>query len=243
MKKNLLLIALTALISLGIQAQNSFQLGLQLSPNVSWLKTQSENAESEGSKFGFSYGIIGDFNIAENYAVSTGIIILSTGGKMSYPDATVLDVGGTPTTFGGVTDADISLKYIEIPLTLKLKTNEIGYMTYYGQFGFSLGVNYDAEADIDFEYPGGTGALSQESVDFKDEINLLRAGLVVGLGAEYNLSGNTSILMGLTFNNGFTNILSEDGYDADQNGNGTGSRNKDFKAINNIITLNVGVLF
>jgi len=33
-------------------------------------------------------------------------------------------------------DQSYNLKYVEIPLSLKLRTNEIGYLTYYGNFGF-----------------------------------------------------------------------------------------------------------
>lgn len=239
MKKIALLVfAFTTIISSSF-AQADFQLGLNLSPNFSWLKAQSENLESDGLKFGFNYGLVGDFNIAENYSFSTGIMLVSTGGELEYP--TVAEVANVD--LGGRTTADISLKYIEIPLTLKLKTNEIGYLTYFGQFGLGLGVNYDAKADMSFSYPGATGSISNEEVDFKDEVNLFRASLIVGLGAEYNLTGNTSLVFGFTFNNGFTNVLSEDAYDEDTNGNGTGSRNKDFKAINNYLVLNVGVLF
>ena len=238
MKKPLLIVIALVFSFTGF-SQTEFQLGLQLSPNISWLNPDSEGAASEGSSIGFSYGIIGDFNIADNYAFSTGITLLNMGGKLSYPDA--LEIDQIPTN--GRTEADIRLKYVQIPLTLKLKTNQIGYMKYYGQFGIAASINYDAEADTDFTHPGDNSKLTRSDVDFGDEINLFRGSLIVGLGAEYNLSGKTSILMGLTFDNGFTNILSEDNYANDGSGNAIGEKNKDFKSINNSIVLNVGVLF
>ena len=238
MKKPLLLTIATFLCLAGF-SQTEFQLGLQLSPNISWLNPDSEGATAEGSSFGFSYGIIGDFNIAENYAFSTGITLVNMGGKISYPDVQEIN----QLSFNGRTEADIRMKYVQIPLTLKLKTNQIGYMKYYGQFGVSASINYDAQADTDFRYPGNTSNFSRGGVDFGDDINLFRGSLIVGLGAEYNLSGNTSILMGVTFDNGFTNILSEDTYESDGSGNALGEKNKEFKSINNSIVLNVGVLF
>lgn len=239
MKKTTLLFTILA-FSFATYAQNGFQLGLQVSPNFSWIKPDSDGTESDGIKFGFNYGLIGDFNIADNYAVSTGLFLTNYGGKINYPD--IQEVGGIG-ALQGRTEADIRTKYIEIPLTLKLKTNEIGYMKYFGQFGFGFGYNFESTADTKFNSPGGS-TISEEDVDFDDEINSLRVGLIVGLGAEYNLSGNTSLLFGVTFNNGFTNILSKDTYPEDQNGDAMGNeKNANFKAINNSILLNVGVLF
>ena len=252
MKKTTALL-LFIVFSFATYAQKSFQFGLQFSPNLSWIKPNSDNVENDGLKFGFNYGLIGDFNIADNYSISTGISIINTGGKLIFPDRQEVTATSGSTQFGyGQTTADLRLKYIEIPITLKLKTNEIGYMKYYGQFGFGLGVNYDASADEEFKYvtaSNESATLSNNDVDYKKEINLLRTSLIVGLGAEYNLSGNTSIIFGVTFNNGFTNILSEDTYKADGNGNAVqppnvdaDKKDEDFKAINNFIVFNLGII-
>jgi len=255
MKKTTVLFSLIA-FCMATFAQTDFQLGLQISPNISWMKPNTDNIENDGLKFGFNYGIIGDFNIADNYSISTGITLVNTGGSIIKPDQQEVSNTNGITTIGyGETTADIRLKYIEVPLTLKLKTNEIGYMKYFGQFGFGLGFNYDAKADEEFKYSSLNGAagatLSREDVDYKKEINLLRTSLIVGLGAEYNLSGNTSLVFGFTFNNGFVNIFSEDAYKEDVNGNAldpsnpeyTGKRDQDQTAINNYLLFNVGVIF
>ena len=74
---------------------------------------------------------------------------------------------------------------------------------------------------------------------------------------EYNLTGNTSLVGGITFNNGFTNLFSQDVHLADGNGNAVEQfdnlgnlkqakdalRTESAKAINNMIVLNVGILF
>ena len=254
MKKTTLLFTLLA-FSAATFAQKDFQLGLRLAPNLSWIKPDADNVEGDGLKFGFNYGLVGDFNISENYAVSTGITLVNTGGKVIRPDQQDVPNNGASITGYGKNSADIRLKYVEVPITLKLKTNEIGYMKYFGQFGFSVGVNYDASADEEFSYTiaGSTNGatLTNKDVDYADEINAIRAALVVGLGAEYNLSGNTSLIFGITFNNGFTNIFSEDTFRADKDGNAlkpsdtefTGKSDQDLKAINNYLLLNLGILF
>ena len=247
--KKIFALALIFSTALALKAQDKdFQLGFQLSPNLSWISPDSEGIESDGMKLGFSYGIVADFKIAENYAFSTGITLLNSGGRINYPDVqedvlpqTTANPNGS---IGGRNSADIRLNYIQVPLTIKLKTNEIGYMKYFGQFGLAGAVNIDAVADTEFDYPGASGTVNREDVDFTDEISLFRASLLMGIGAEYNLSGNTSLMFGITFDNGFLNILSEDNYAEDSNGNGTpGGRSEDFKAINNSLILNFGVLF
>lgn len=255
MKKTTVLFLLFT-CSLASFAQKKFQLGLQVSPNLGWINPTSDNIENDGLRFGFNYGIVGDFNLTDNYSLSTGVLLVNTGIKTIRADQQeVSNTNGANTIAYGQTTADIRLKYIEIPLTLKLKTNEIGYMKYYGQFGFGLGFNYGATADEEFRYTSSNGSsgatLSREDVNYQDEIRLLRTSLVVGLGAEYNLSGSTSLVFGVTFNNGFLNIFSEDAYKEDVNGNAldpsnpnyTGKRDQDLTAINNYLLFNVGVLF
>ena len=253
MKKTTLLIALFSSV-VGSFAQSDFQLGLHFSPNIGWIKPIGDNIEADGAKLGYSFGVIGDFNISENYTFSTGIQLVNTGFSKIKPDVqTFTDNSGNEVTGYGQTTSDIRLNYVEIPLTLKLRTNEIGYMKYYGQVGFGLGVNYRALADEEFSYTTVTtqgATLSNEEVDYNDEINLFRAALIIGAGVEYNLSGNTSLVLGVTYNNGFSNIFSKDVYTPDGNGNAvkppnieSDKRNQSARSINNMILLNVGILF
>ena len=44
-------------------------------------------------------------------------------------------------------DRSYSLQYVELPLTFKMRTKEMGYTTVYGRFGLGLGMNVKAEAD------------------------------------------------------------------------------------------------
>lgn len=219
-------------ITATLTAQTDFQLGLQFSPTIGWIKPDVEDVENAGTTIGFTGGLVGDFNISDNYAFSTGIFISNTGGNLTntYTDSLLSQEIEA--------NQDIRLKYIEVPLTLKLKTNQIGYLTYFGQFGFSAGFNYDATADYNYEANPPIASLEEkENVDINEQINLIRMALIVGLGAEYNLSGNTSLVMGVTFNNGFTNIFNDKKMSFR---NDTGD---DARAVNNYFTLNLGVLF
>ena len=110
----------------------------------------------------------------------------------------------------GKSETELKLQYVDIPLSLKLRTNEIGYITYLGQIGFDLGINIGAKTAIEVFDAAGNTFFSADDEKISDEINLFRAGLVVGAGAEYNISGNTAIVLGLSYHNGFTNIYDFD---------------------------------
>jgi hypothetical protein len=128
------------------------------------------------------------------------------------------------------------VKYIEIPLMLKMKTNEIGYITYFGQFGFGTSFNLSAKANDDFVYEttGDNETITNPDVDVKDDVRFLKESLIIGLGIEYSLGGTTSVIAGINFNNGFSNILK-----------GKNDINSEIEeeAISNYLEINVGILF
>ena len=194
-----------------------FRLGLTAHPTIGWVKP--DIGKSNGVSLGFSYGLMGDFNFTQNYSFATGLTITTINGK-STEVVTLGSNAGTPSQFEN--EIKYKLQYIEVPLTLKLKTVKINEVRYYGQFGLSNGFMIGAKQD--FDLVGGT---SGRDVNIKDNIKFYRAGLIIGAGAEFDVSGNTSITTGLTFNNGFTDIGS--------------SKNSTVK--NHYVGINIGVFF
>lgn len=175
-----------------------FRLGLTAHPTIGWLKP--EEGKGDGVNVGFSYGLIGDFNFAENYSFSTGLTVTTINGKSTEFDVRPYhDAISSPTR--AMYQLKYKLQYIEIPLTVKLKTSKIGEQRWYGQFGLSNGFNIGAKQDSQMQ---GQGLKSDENI-YK-YTNLYRAGLIIGGGMEYDVAENTSVIAGLTFNNGFTDI-------------------------------------
>ena len=107
--------------------------------------------------------------------------------------------------------------YITIPLVLKLKTKEIGTMTYFGQFGVNTSIRWKATANdnvtemkqnFSSSQIASLGATETKSkVDVTKDVALIKEALTFGLGAEMNLSGSTSLTFGLNYNLGFTNAV------------------------------------
>jgi|TARA_B110000459_G_scaffold201691_2_gene252947 hypothetical protein len=221
------------------------RFGLQLNPQISWLSPNTKNYSSEGSKLGLNYGLSTEFFLTKNYLFSTGFFISSLGGKFSYQGIFVDDNG---VNFQSAVEQTYRIKYIEIPLTLKLRTNEIGYMTYYGQFGLKSAVKFKSTSD--YTYADINNSPKEEDVNTTGDIFFVNMYLTVGAGVEYNISGNTSLMVGLTYNNGFVNQLNKESnllntegkavLDADGNPVYT---SKDPSANLNYIALNIALYF
>lgn len=217
-----------------------FRIGLQFNPSISWLQTNTVGYNNDGTKLGFSYGLSLEYFMSKNYLFSSGFNILNTGGSLSY--------GASPLEI----NEKFKIKYIEIPLLLKLRTNEIGYLTYYGQFGFNAGFNFNSKS----KYKNLSGVSSTTSVGTTEdryddvETSFLNLSLVIGAGVEYNLSGNTTLALGITYNNGFINQLDAKVFEYDANGvpliNSSGDpvySEKEASANLNYIALNIGIYF
>jgi opacity protein-like surface antigen len=200
MKKPLLALLATTLLTINVKAQDEkkFRLGLEICPNMAWLKSDVKGFKNDGSPVGFRFGLLGDFRLGgdKNYYFSTGVFMNSLKGKSKL---SIVDSTGA----AGSATLESKFQYVELPLSIKLKTDEIGYITYFGQIGFDTGLQVQAKArvgDGDFE-------------DVSDHANIIRVALLVGGGLEYNFSGGTSALLGLKYSNAFTSVNDGDGDD------------------------------
>lgn len=272
MKNTLIIFALT-IFSSGLFAQDTqssgystaaaqdikpVRLGFVAAPAMTWLRSESKELDSKGVRAGFSFGVMVDFTIAqsENYAFSTGLMMnMQDGGKLNYADVAQRS---SSNNFEQVdTRVNLNMQYVEVPLTLKLKTNQIGYMTYFGQLGLLGGVKLSARENGEYQYdeiPNTTVLIERENAN--DDTQLFNAGMLVGIGTEYNISGNTNLVFGLSYYHGFTNVLrrnviqtNDKGEVLNQDGETTfnegdvpmiGSKRR---AMLRNISLNIGVIF
>jgi len=103
-----------------------------------------------------------------------------------------------------------NLRYIEIPVTLKMRTRRFSDMAFFGQLGLNTGFNIGAKSKDQFEYTNEDGeliSLNEEENEIKDQINLLNASFIIGIGLEYFVDESISIIAGINYLGGFTNIL------------------------------------
>jgi len=244
--KNLFLLITLLTAVLFTKAQDSaradvdpnFHFGMKGSLGLAWLRSDTKTVEGDGSIFRASYGFIADFKFAQNYAFSTGVDINYKGGKLKRQVDTQQN---DSTLLTQVYEQRTRVTYVEIPLTVRLKTNQIGYVKYYLQVGLAPGFNVKASYDavIDQETKVNVAIVNNEKVELEDEdlskdINFFNMSMIIGAGIEYNLTGTTNLITGITFSNGFLDISEKDSDDPVLN---------DSKLNSNMISLNVGILF
>lgn len=235
MKKVTLVILATALTFSSVFGQSSsggsdtknFHFGLNVTPGLYWLKPNSSNNKGNGSSFGFGYGVNLEFYFTQNYGFCTGLEVTSF--KAKYTN-TINDNNSNVLKDSITTHDPLNLEYLQIPLLLKMKTNEIGLMRYFGQVGLGTGVLL--KATDSYTVSGGmtqlpSSSYSKDNVSVHSQTNLLRLSLVIGLGVEYNIASSTSLQFAANFDNGFLNV----------------NKSSNSQILSKGITLTVGVLF
>ena len=205
-------IASSALLFSNKTSAQDLRMGLAVTPNAAWMVSTDYDHMPSGAKLNFGYEFIADLMFSDNYALGLGVHIFNTGSDLTYqvmnPDAIseILDV-----------DRTYSLQYVELPFTFKMRTKEIGYMKIFSKFGFGLGMNVKSLATegrhLSWEFDGddwvnviSDGWPINEGVDITEDIKFFRAAMIVGGGIEKNLTGSTSLTIGLNYNSSFSNV-------------------------------------
>lgn len=226
MKKTLLFSCLSLSIISKIFAQDAeiiepsrnvdvqkIRFGAYFAPNLSWMKPAANKSndgaysvQSNGSKLGYTWGLLADYFFTENYGIATGFQLNSTGGKI---EANRLNTSAAANTVYKA-DFNYSLQYFEIPFNLKLKTSPIGSkgLNLFGQIGVTAGVNIGKKATYTVQ-AADAGANIANYIGEKEKLSgtLTIAPFMlqmnVGGGVHYPISEKMAVYLGLFFNNGF----------------------------------------
>ncbi|MET3541990.1 hypothetical protein ABID22_002715 [Pontibacter aydingkolensis] len=206
----------------GFTSMAQVEIGLMVSPTISsprFIAEDRHNFKNEGGKLGLGIGVVADYFFAQNYAFSTGLVYRSKGGEISY---TYVDELGSSRT----EKDDNSLQYIELPVTLKLFTNEVAPGTIlYFQVGGSLNTKVSAKVD-------DKKVISGEKVSKR--FSIFETDAILGGGAEFQMGESTKLFAGLTYHRGLSNT--DDFYRDVLNDKNIGIKNNGF-------SLDVGVKF
>lgn len=161
------------------------RLGLSVTPGISWMKYDDGAGNTDGyNKIGVNYGLVVDLGFAERYALSTGIFAEHGGAKAEIE---------TP---AGTITSNTKLTYVNIPLTLKLKTNQFGKFTPYGQIGFTPGIAVQRKVN---------------DIEAKDTIKFYNVSLTANAGTEFEISGGTSAFAAFHIDNGLLDVGKDNG--------------------------------
>jgi len=189
------------------------QFGLKISPEIVWVKSDNILIVKNNSVgLGFSYGLVADYNIRDNYGLNIEFIHNMLNFKTLHKDTLINEEINKKWNQG----------YVEIPVALKMKTNEINSIIYFGKIGISPMINTSAKIGAD---------------NIKEKINFFNASFIVGGGIHYALGGRTMALAGITFHNGLlrTNSSKVNIF--------TNNNSKDVQLKPSYVCIDLGILF
>lgn len=200
----------------------NFRFGIKVNPMLSWFRPDADKSvEKDGIKAKFGYGLIAEFKLAKVVSFATGIGADYEGGKLNFKDSasyyvfdgafiSVSDTAGKKVARYLVNSRDYSINYLNIPITLKMKTKDIGGLTYFAIFGGDLGFRLKSKITDKVTsmstVPAGF-TYDPTDIDNTKDMNILRTSLNVGAGLEYNLSGSTSLVAGVNYRRGFLPVV------------------------------------
>ncbi|WP_018479900.1 porin family protein [Pontibacter roseus] len=194
--KKLTLLVLFLCIASSAMAQ--LEIGVQFSPTISGNRFIAEDRydfKKSNSTLRLGVGVIGDYFFSNNYAFSSGLMYRSKGAKISYK-VTGQDAGGNPVE--GTVEDELAVQYLEIPLTLKLFTNEVAPdVIIYFQVGGALGTKVAAQVNNEKILNGERTA---------KRFNIFETSAVLGTGAEMQMGQSTKLFGGVTYHRGLSNI-------------------------------------
>lgn len=207
-------IKILALISFFIYTLNGqsqdIRFGITANPSLVWVSPDNQFIEGDGARFGFNFGLVVDyvFGQQDRYAINTGLNLLVSGAKLKGVDSSNASL---------TSELTARINYLEIPLSIKLRSNQIGYLTYYGQLGFTPQFAIRQRADYTlFE----DDVITEEVDNIKfddipvypitiDKVRPFNIGLLVEAGVEYDISENTALMGGIFFNAGFLDMFKD----------------------------------
>jgi len=220
--KQISLLALFGLLALAGFSQPHTRLSFVLDPSVNWLRTSNSTSVENGkSHLGYDFGLNADYYFTddERYAIATGIQITNIGGELNYKNFSGKKFSGI--SLSESPKIKYQLRYIEIPFSVKLKTDEYNRAYYWGLLGFSGMLNIGAKGT------SNDGIMEKSSIG--DEVNLFNVAMNVGVGFDYDLGKSNSLTMGLIFQNGLTDVTTDNAFSD--------------KTIINSLKLKIGLIF
>jgi hypothetical protein len=202
--KNSTKVALAAfafMVMAGSDAFAQLKFGLRIAPTVAFTRVRDDSKtdlpgtdikySSNGAGIGFSGGLVVDYFLKPNYAVSSGINFTIKKANINAGD----DLGAI----------DWNLQMLQIPVTMKLYTNElVPDMKLYFQLGGCL----------DFVISQNQNNFSPKGVstDFVGSpFRPIDVSIILGTGVEYRLAESTTLFGGFSYNRGLINMITKYG--------------------------------
>ena len=189
------------MVSFSVAAQR-ISFSVHANPQFSWFSSDENDVSPNGAVMHITTGLEMKYFFQENYAFSIGLGINNMGGHLVYSDTTYLSSKGDELTVFPNSDLKHRVQYLDLPIGLILKTEELGYLTFAFQAGLIPMFNINANTT------SSVNSFSKD--DIRESIHLFNLNYFVSALAEYRLGGNTALVGGIRWSSGFTDITKND---------------------------------
>ncbi|MFH1004753.1 MAG: outer membrane beta-barrel protein [Bacteroidota bacterium] len=230
----------------------NFRFGGTILPSLFWYKPDNlKKFASNGAVAKFGVLINGEYSFSGNFAFGFGLGLASAGGKITFTDTAnyyfnddaIISLADTTGLKGKyeyykLNNRAYNASYFIIPLSLKMRTNEIGYMRYFFQPSINIGFRKKIRANDDLCSYKTKQPLQQTDLDITKDMNFFRLSTTMSAGGEYYLSGSTAVVFAIGYDYGLSNVTKDSKYLIR-----TDSKPVEQKFIQHGVVLTLGILF
>ena len=203
MKKILIMCLFLGVVgSLSAQYKDSpLKFTISAASHLNWLFSDHPDNTPGPVRLGGGAELHLDYFFEPHFAFSTGVIWTLTGGNMIYSKSVPMSfITGLYTLPPGA-QLTYRLQFVEIPLGLKLVSREIGYSTFFSDFGINPMWRNKATGDT-------SDGMNEKNPIFK-EVSRYNVGYHVELGICYSLGNKTSIVVSGFYKNTFLDFTTD----------------------------------
>jgi len=180
-----------------------YRFGIYLNPVISWFNTDIYEVKNQGSRGGIDINFTAERYFNDNIALTGGLSIINSGGRLINSSPSVFRFKDFTTVVPADYSVVYKVQYLSIPVGLKFKTNEIGFLKYFAGLGFDPRVVIRGRVDIPAADIKGEKAMT--------EIKRLNFGYHLNGGVDYSLDGNISVILGLGFESNLLDLTKDVG--------------------------------
>lgn len=174
----------------------------------------------------FVVGMALDWHFSKNIGLSTGLEFDFNRFRSTYKEELFFDYSDKDIlqfkdNEGATEDNNFRLDerkhksiYLSVPVMLKFQTNIMGYMRYYGKFGVRNSFMLSTRSDnFGQAYDFNDKELETELLDMQSpgSMSVYKGAIGISGGAEYNISGNTFLVVELGYYYGFSEVFRQSG--------------------------------
>ena len=208
----------------------NLRFGGTVIPSLNWYKPDNlKKFESNGTVARFGVLINGEYSFSGNFAFGFGIGLNSGGGKITFTDTaryyfnddaiiTLADTSGLNGKYSHykLNNRTYNASYFVLPFSIKMRTNEIGYMRYFFEPRLNINIRKKVRAEDDLTtlnpkkpMTGGTAGQSanQTDLDITKDMGFMRFSVTLSAGGEYYMSGSTALVFAIGYDYGLSNAV------------------------------------